>query len=57
MKGIYTITKSTNEYNIYDQFNPRVAHGRKGALEEAGRAEQHIITKAALNVLTLGGGA
>ena len=57
MKDIYTITNATNEYDIYDQFNPRVAHGRKGALEEAGRAEQHIITKAALNVLTLGGGA
>ena len=30
---------------------------RKGALEEAGRAEQHIITEAAPNELELGGGA
>ena len=29
----------------------------KGALEEEGRAEQHIITKAASNELKLGGGA
>ena len=29
----------------------------EGALEEAGRAEQHIITEAALNELKLGEGA
>ena len=30
-------------------------HCRKGALEEAGLAEQHIITEAAPNELKLGG--
>ena len=38
----------------YDQSDPRVA---EGALEEAGRAEQHIITEAAPNELRLGEGA
>ena len=33
------------------------SHGPNGALEEAGRAEQHIITEAAPNELKLGGGA
>ena len=40
---------------IYDQSDPRVA--QEGALEEAGRAEQHIITEAAPNELKLGRGA
>ena len=38
----------------YDQSDPRVA---EGALEESGRAEQHIITEAAPNELKLGEGA
>ena len=48
------VTKSTNVHYIYDQTDPLVA---EGALEEAGRAEQHIIAGAAPNELKLGRGA
>ena len=44
------VTKSTNVHYIYDQTDPLVA---EGALEEAGRAEQHIITEVVPNELKL----
>ena len=58
MKDVYMVTKSTNAYYSYDQSDPRVAQAAgKGALDEAGRAEQHIMTETAPNELKLGGGA
>ena len=47
------VTKSTTACYTYHQSDPRVA---EGALEEAGRTEQHTITEAAPNELKLGGG-
>ena len=44
------VTKSTDVYIYYEHSNPRVA---EGALEEAGRAHQHIITEAAPNELKI----
>ena len=49
------VTKSTNAYYVYDQSDPRVAQRVRS--EEAGRAEQHTITKAAPNEMKLGRGA
>ena len=50
------VTKSTNEYTLY--LRPiRSSGSTDGELEEAGRAEQHIITEATPNELKLGGGA
>ena len=56
MKDIRMVTKSTNTHYIckYDQSDPRVS--TEGALQEAGRADQHII-EAAPNELKLGRGA
>ena len=43
------------QFIYYDQSGPRVA--QRGALEEAGRAEQHIFTEVAPNELKSGEGA
>ena len=48
------MTKSANVLYIYDQSDGRVA--RKGPLENAGRAEEHIITESAPNESKLGEG-
>ena len=59
MKDIfYMVTKSTHKCTSYLRpiRSSGSTDGRKGALEEAGRAEQHI-TEAAPNELKLGGGA
>ena len=51
MKGIYVIIKSSNVSYILS------ADSTEGALDEVGRAEQHIIIEAAPNKLKLGEGA
>ena len=56
MKGIYVIIKSSNV--SYILLRPiRSADSTEGALDEVGRAEQHIIIEAAPNKLKLGEGA
>ena len=48
----------TNSTNVLSCSRPnRSSVSTEGALEEAGRAEQHIITEAAPNELKLGAGA
>ena len=47
------MTISTNVLYIYDKSDDWVA--RNGALEDAGRTEEHIITKSAPNEPNLGG--
>ena len=55
MKDIYMVTKNQAVYII---LRPIQSSGStEGALEETGRAEQHIITEAAPNELKLGEGA
>ena len=49
------MTKSTNVLYIYDQSDDGAA--RKGAFEDAGRADEHIIKESAPNKPTRGGGA
>ena len=54
MLTILTVTKSTSILYIYDQSDDWVA--RKVALEDAGKAEEHIITESAPNEPKRGGG-
>ena len=48
----YSQNRRVSAYYIYDQPDPRVA---QSVFEEAGRAEQHIITEAVPNELKFGG--